>query len=255
MYKNYVFDLYGTLVDIRTNEEKSYLWRKMSEFYGFYGAHYTPAELKKEFCQCIEEEENQLYEKMKNRAGINDKSDVEIQLENVFMKLFVRRGVKADGALAIHAGQLFRVISMKHEKVYAGVFEFLDNLKKAGKKIYLLSNAQYIFTGYEINALGLAPYFDGIVISSDECCKKPSAAFYNILIERYKLKKEETIMIGNDQYADIQGAKRAGLSALYIHTEISPDYIEEECPADYRILDGDFSKISGMIFVPDDTNK
>ena len=40
MYKNYLFDLYGTLVDINTNEWKSYLWKKMAELYGFEGAFY-----------------------------------------------------------------------------------------------------------------------------------------------------------------------------------------------------------------------
>lgn len=247
MFKNYVFDLYGTLVDIRTNEWKTYLWKKMSEFYGFYQAKYTPMELKKAYIECIQEEEKQLYEKMKGKAGINDISDIDIQIENVFLKLFERKGVKANMDLAVHAGQMFRIVSMKFENVYDGVFEFLDSLKKAGKKIYLLSNAQYIFTGYEINALGLTPYFDGIFISSNECCKKPSAAFYNTLLNKYNLKKEETIMIGNDQYADIQGAKNVGLSTLYIHTEISPDYIEDECPADFKILDGDFKKVSKLI--------
>ena len=28
MYQNYIFDLYGTLVDINTNEGKPYLWKK-----------------------------------------------------------------------------------------------------------------------------------------------------------------------------------------------------------------------------------
>lgn len=40
MYKNYVFDLYGTLVDINTNENNINLWKKMQEFYAFYGAVY-----------------------------------------------------------------------------------------------------------------------------------------------------------------------------------------------------------------------
>ena len=34
MYQNYIFDLYGTLVDIHTNEKKAYLWKKMSLFFG-----------------------------------------------------------------------------------------------------------------------------------------------------------------------------------------------------------------------------
>ena len=49
MYKNYVFDLYGTLVDIRTNENKAYLWDKMAEIMGFYGAVYERQELKQKY--------------------------------------------------------------------------------------------------------------------------------------------------------------------------------------------------------------
>ena len=41
MYKNYIFDLYGTLVDIHTDEEQMLLWNKLSAFYRFQGANYT----------------------------------------------------------------------------------------------------------------------------------------------------------------------------------------------------------------------
>ena len=43
-YKNYVFDLYGTLVDIHTDEEEKQVWEKLALFYGYYGALYTPEE-------------------------------------------------------------------------------------------------------------------------------------------------------------------------------------------------------------------
>lgn len=247
MLKNYVFDLYGTLVDIRTNEDKPYLWKKMAEFYALHGAHYTPKELAKAYWKYADEELQVVYENMKGKKGIAYLDDAEIQIEKVFLRLFAEKGVEADMALAVHTGQMFRVISMKFENVYDGVFELLDTLKKKGKKIYLLSNAQYIFTGYELNALGLTPYFDGIVISSNESCKKPSVEFYNVLLKRYKLKKEETVMIGNDQYADIQGAKKAGLTAYYVHTEISPEYIESECPADFKMLDGNIKEMIKLI--------
>ena len=39
-YENYIFDLYGTLVDIHTDEEKTELWEKLAQFYGYYGAVY-----------------------------------------------------------------------------------------------------------------------------------------------------------------------------------------------------------------------
>ena len=45
MYDNYVFDLYGTLVDIWTEEEKASVWKKLALFYGYHKALYTPGEL------------------------------------------------------------------------------------------------------------------------------------------------------------------------------------------------------------------
>ena len=48
-YKNYIFDLYGTLVDINTDEWSAQLWKKMAILYGYYGAAYTFKELGKAY--------------------------------------------------------------------------------------------------------------------------------------------------------------------------------------------------------------
>ena len=54
MYKNYVFDFYGTLADIRTDEKKQEVWEKLCLFYGYYGAVYTPEEMKKNYNRMTE---------------------------------------------------------------------------------------------------------------------------------------------------------------------------------------------------------
>ena len=46
MYQTCIFDLYGTLVDIHTDEDSDKLWEKMALFYGFYGACYKIEEMK-----------------------------------------------------------------------------------------------------------------------------------------------------------------------------------------------------------------
>ena len=46
MAGTYFFDLYGTLVDIRTDERKPSLWRGAADFLSLCGAAYTSAELK-----------------------------------------------------------------------------------------------------------------------------------------------------------------------------------------------------------------
>ena len=45
MHDTCIFDLYGTLVDIHTDDEKAELWERLSLFYGYDGAKYAPGEL------------------------------------------------------------------------------------------------------------------------------------------------------------------------------------------------------------------
>ena len=45
-YDNYIFDLYGTLADIHTEENDPLVWKKLALFYGYYDANYAPEELK-----------------------------------------------------------------------------------------------------------------------------------------------------------------------------------------------------------------
>lgn len=236
MYKNYIFDLYGTLVDINTNEYKRYLWQKMADFYGYYGAVYKPNELKKEYVELCRAEGEK----------IKDVEWAEIQLEYVFLELFKMKNIDVSLELATHAGQMFRILSTKYLRLYDGVTDFLDLLKKKNKKVYLLSNAQTIFTKPEMKYLGIYDYFDGIVISSEERCKKPDSTFYNIVLNRYSLDKKESIMIGNDYITDIKGAYEAGLDSLYIHSNLSPE-IKGELLSTYSVMEVDYEKIANLI--------
>ena len=54
MYKNYIFDLYGTLIDINTDEWCDDLWKKMAILYGYKGSHYTYDELNSEYGRLVE---------------------------------------------------------------------------------------------------------------------------------------------------------------------------------------------------------
>lgn len=89
--------------------------------------------------------------------------------------------MKADPTLAVHAGQFFRILSTDYVKLYDGVTDLLEALKKKGKKIYLLSNAQRIFTEYEMHTLGIAKYFDDIFISSTWWGKKTGQQIFSII--------------------------------------------------------------------------
>ncbi len=212
MHTNYIFDLYGTLVDISTNEGKIFLWRKMKIWFGMNGVNYIKStDIKKRYFELVNEHEK--------KAGY---PNAEIKIEEVFKEMFLEKNVEITDELAATTARVFRMISMDFVTPYEGVIDTLKALKKAGKKIYILSNAQSVFTADEVKMVGLYELFDGVIYSSDTGYKKPAGEFFDVIFKKYNLKKEESIYIGNDQNTDIKGADDYGIDSLYIYTSISP---------------------------------
>lgn len=221
-YENYVFDLYGTLVDIHTEEDRFQLWEKLCFFYGFYGAVYTPEEMQKAYRELVDSKQANLKLELETDANYVHEASPEIELTDVFEELFLQKGIKVQKELAIHAGQFFRILSMEYVRVYEGTHEMLQILKNAGKKLYVLSNAQRIFTAHEMRLLDIEKYFDGILISSDYKTKKPDKRFFDILLEAYPMDVKKTLFVGNDSKTDIAGAKTVGFDTFYVKSNISP---------------------------------
>ena len=213
-YTDLIFDLYGTLVDIHT-EENDLVWEKTAIFFGFYGAHYTPAELKTAFRAAMAEREA--------KAGQSYECFPDIPFELVMAQLFREKGVEENAdSLGVQAAQLFRITSIEYVKLYSGALDALAKLRKKGYRLWLLSNAQRVFTAFELRHLGLGEQLDAIYISSDFRCRKPDVRFFRALVEEQGLDISKCLMIGNDLHTDIGGAKNAGIDTLYMHTNLTP---------------------------------
>lgn len=213
-FTDLVFDLYGTLVDIHT-EENDVVWEKTSLYFGYYGAAYTGTSLKTDFQSVMTERESV--------SGQSYEVYPDIPIESVMADLFRAKGIhdRAD-ELGFNASQVFRIASTDYIRVYDGVFEALEALRRKGFRLWLLSNAQRSFTAYELRHLGLDNQFDGIYLSSDYQCRKPDLRFYQALLSDQQLNPRACLMIGNDRETDIAGAKAAGLATLYMHTNLTP---------------------------------
>lgn len=172
MYTNYIFDLYGTLVDIHTNKKSKILWSKLSLFYSFNGAIYSSDELKASY----------LNKFKKKQKSLSHTKYPDFPLENIFKILYEEKEVKPSEDLVKSTAHLFRTLSIKYLKLYNGVIELLELLKRKEKNIYLLSNAQQVFTLYEMRILDIEKYFDKIYFSSDYYICKPDSKFFEQLI-------------------------------------------------------------------------
>ena len=233
-YDTYVFDLYGTLVDIHTEENDNTLWEKLAMFYGYYGALYEPEELQNVYDELVKGKEASLKMTLEGDPRYSHEASPEIEITEVFEELFVRKGITPTKELSVHAGQFFRVLSTIYVKIYPGTVEMLERLKDAGKKVYLLSNAQRIFTEYEMRVLDIFKLFDAVLISSDYKTKKPDMRFFDILIDTYNIDASKTLFIGNDSRTDIGGAKTVSFDTFYVNSNISPENDKADS-ADYVV--------------------
>ena len=222
-YKNYIFDLYGTLVDIWTDENDPLLWQRMSELYSCCGADYSPDALKIAYHRIAVEEQ----EKLAANSGL---LYPEIQLEKVFLRLHREapvkhrteisfRGKKEQALWLAMIANTFRSLSTRRFQLYPRVKDVLTALRAQGHALYLLSNAQHIFTLSEMERLGLVDFFDAIYISSDCGMAKPEAAFLQKLLDEQRLAPEDCVMIGNDWRSDMAIAAKCGVDGIFLNTD------------------------------------
>lgn len=222
MYENYIFDLYGTLVDIHTNEKKPSLWRNMARYMALQGAAYEPSELRRAYGRYIEE--------------LRTTPDTEIDLSVALAKLYTAKGIAPTPATISCWALMFRAVSLQRLRLFDGALELLQELRRRGKGVYLLSNAQRLFTEPELRSLGLYDLFHDVFLSSDIGFMKPSRQFYSALLAKHNLDPGACVMVGNDWQADAWGAHQNGLASLYIHTPQSPA-LTGALPKDCRRLE------------------
>lgn len=135
MYQHILFDLYGTLVDIHTNEQKPFLWQKLALYLGLQGAACTPQALRTFYRRAVAEAEETL--RRQSPAG----ACPEIDIGAVFAAMYQTGGVTPTEQQVADAALVFRTLSLQKLRLFDGAADLLRTLRAAGKGVYLLSNA------------------------------------------------------------------------------------------------------------------
>ena len=91
-------------------------------------------------------------------------------------------------------------------------FEYIKTLQKQGYKLYLLTNITEDSYNYINDLININSVFDGGIYSYQEHIIKPDKRIYNLLIDKYNLKKEETIFF-DDKEKNVISAINQGISS------------------------------------------
>ena len=218
-YQNVIFDLYGTLIRIWTDLDSEELWKRLAYHLAAYGADYTPKAVKKAYYRFLQDENRKLAAKHQTEWP-------EFQVEKVFERMVKEAPKKHDAKLYgpdeetmfRDLAQIRRTLTMKDFRLYRGALQLIDRLHAEGKKVYLLSNAQAVFTIPELERTKLDGRFDGVYLSSDFGYRKPEPRFMRGMLEEFGLDPEETVFIGNDYRSDVPSAAAGNVDCIFINS-------------------------------------
>lgn len=103
------------------------------------------------------------------------------------------------------------------------LYKVLPALRTAGYTLAVLSNRRTPFMETMVE-LDLDQYFDQIMAAGDIGSWKPDPRVFDQLLAHFNLAPEETVYVGDNYYADVVGARNAGLMpVLYDPRGIFPD--------------------------------
>ena len=104
-------------------------------------------------------------------------------------------------------------IKMVNPEPIAGMTEYVRELKARGYKTYGLTNWNKDTFALVRHQFEVFDILDGMVVSGEEGVKKPSPAFFRILLERFGLKAEESVFI-DDIEKNVEGARALGFTGI-----------------------------------------
>lgn len=127
-------------------------------------------------------------------------------------------------------------------RLFPGALECLSSLRASGMQLGLITNGSVSMQTQKVDAARLGPLLGAILISEGEGLRKPDQAIFHRAAERLQVTPLECVFVGDNPDADVRGAKRAGMRAVWVR---DPWWNDEPKEADAAI--GDIRELVSVI--------
>lgn len=235
-----VFDIYKTLIDIRTDEESLAPYVFLSRWLSYHGVTTEPHALRLKYLDFCNEE-------MGSRT---ETPFPDFDIGRVFYRILLdaKHTVPDLDAKSHEFALLFRMLTTKSIRVYPGVLDLLAALK--GKvRLGIVSNAQRLFTMPELTKFGLVHFFDAVALSSDLGIRKPDPTIFRHLLGAIAVPPEEAVFIGDSLFDDVHGAGELGMKTIWICRESNcgDRSSSAQRTPDHVVEDGSYEAVSQLL--------
>jgi putative hydrolase of the HAD superfamily len=106
--------------------------------------------------------------------------------------------------------------------------EMLNELKKQGYVLGIITNGRSPFQARAIDGLGIRDYFDAILISEVEQVRKPQVEIFQRAMNRLGVSASDSVFVGDHLEADIVGAKGAMMKTIWKRNLFWPEAKEAD---------------------------
>ncbi|MGE5399949.1 MAG: HAD family hydrolase [Ignavibacteriales bacterium] len=115
---------------------------------------------------------------------------------------------------------------------YPGIIDILEEVKSTGIPLAVFTGKGQKASTITLKKLGLYDYFDMIITGNDVKQYKPHPEGILSFVEKYNLKKDRTLLIG-DAPADIKAARAAGIKIASVVWDSYAKALVMESNSDY----------------------
>lgn len=151
-------------------------------------------------------------------AGTRDLDDARRER---FRRVFEAIGIPLSDADADAVAAAYRAGYVPSWRAVEGAAELVDAIRRHAR-VGVISNNLIEETRDKLVFCRLEPLVDTLVVSGDEGISKPDPRIFHIALERLGVTADEAVMFGDSWAADIVGAARAGIRAVWFNPRRLP---------------------------------
>jgi len=205
-YKDLFFDLDHTIWDFELNSKET-LWdlhlkyeleakgiNNFDEFYNIYSVH-----------------NHRLWDRY-SKGFIKQE---ELRWKRIYLSLLDYK--IADEALSKEMSLDYLTILPDKKNLFPYTIEILEYLKNKDYTMHLITNGFESVQFKKIKNSNLAQYFTQVITSEASNSLKPNKEIFEYALKVSNAKLENSIMIGDNEDADIQGAINAGMDSIFVN--------------------------------------
>lgn len=144
----------------------------------------------------------------------DDKIDKNYLRKHRFYDVFKHFGID-NLQLSQNIEHQFLTQILSHNELVPGALSLLQYLKEKGYLLHVLSNGFKEVTYKKIDNSGIHTYFETITSADELHLRKPNPKIYQYALDKSSAKKQDSMMIGDDWVADVEGALKFGMDAIF----------------------------------------